>query len=115
VFDSVTKASWPRAYPETLTYDAVWKDGFIQLSEIRHGFMDGLRPAGTMLPAPEGKKLTEPFVYHGFYRAGPRVVFSYRVGDVEMLDSPWAKDGKFERLVGPADSHPLRAALQGGV
>ena len=40
--------------------------------------------------------------------------FAYRIGDVEMLDSPWVKDGNFERVVAPAADHPLRAALRGG-
>jgi hypothetical protein len=100
--------------PETLTYDALWQGGFIRFSPVRHGFLDGLRSAGTMLPRPAGKKPEQPFVYHGFYRYGPRVVFAYRLGDVEMLDSPWVKDGKFERLVSPADKHPLRACASGG-
>ncbi len=36
------------------------------------------------------------FVYHGFYRHGRSgSSSSYRVGDVEMLDAPWAEDGRF--------------------
>ena len=35
--------------PETLTYDALWKGGFISFSNIRHGFLDGLRPGGLLL------------------------------------------------------------------
>lgn len=100
--------------PETLTYDAVWKGGFVTISPVRHGFMEGPRLAGTLLPNPPGEKPGQPFVYHGFYRYGPRVVFAYRLGDVEMLDAPWVKDGAFERVVAPAATHPLRAALQGG-
>jgi putative heme-binding domain-containing protein len=100
--------------PETLTYDAAWRGGFLTFSPVRHGFLDGLRPAGQILPRPEGKKPEQPFVYHGFYRYGPRVVFSYRLGDVEMLDSPWAKEGKFDRIVAPANEHPLRSAIGGG-
>lgn len=100
--------------PETLTYDALWSGGFLTFSEIRHGFMDGLRPAGKMLPRPAGAKPDQPFVYHGYYRDGPRVVFAYRVGEVEMLDAPWVKEGQFERIVAPAVSHPLRAVLGGG-
>jgi putative heme-binding domain-containing protein len=96
--------------PETLTYDAVWQGGFLSFSEIRHGFMDGLRPVGKMLPRPAGSRPTQPFVYRGFYRVGPRVVFSYRLGGVDMLDSAWVKDGKFERTVAPAAEHPLRDA-----
>src|SRR5206468_1124521 len=57
---------------------------------------------------------SQPFVYHGFYRQGARVVFSYRVGDVEMLDAPWVEDGKFTRNVGPAKDHPLAHLTKGG-
>src|SRR5262249_22595573 len=96
------------------TYDAVWQGGFLTFSNIRHGFLDGLRPAGKMLPRPADKKPEQSFVYHGFYRAGPRVMFAYRLGDTEMLDAPWVKDGQFERVVAPAAEHPLRAVLQRG-
>jgi len=89
--------------PETLTYDALWSGPYLKFTSRRHGFMDGLVPAGTMLPRPEGTKPNQPFIYHGFYRNGKRVVFSYRIGDVEYLDSPWAEDGKFTRTVTKAD------------
>ncbi|MDZ4686869.1 MAG: TIM barrel protein [Planctomycetaceae bacterium] len=100
--------------PETLTYDAVWSGGFVKFSSVRHGFMHGLEMNGTALAKPDGKKPTEPFLYHGFYRHGPRVVFAYRIGDVEYLDAPWVAAGKFQRVVAPVDSHPLRDAIKGG-
>ena len=100
--------------PETLTYEAVWRGGFLKFSEIRHGFLDGLRPAGRCCRGRTAGSPQQPFVYRGFYRVGPRVVFAYRLGDVEMLDAPWVKDGKFERIVAPAAEHPLRSALRGG-
>jgi putative heme-binding domain-containing protein len=100
--------------PETLSFEAVWRGGFIGFTPVRHGFLDGLRPAGQMLPRLAATKPTQPFEYHGFYRLGPRVVFAYRLGDVEMLDSAWVKDGQFERTVAPLDQHPLRSALRGG-
>jgi azurin len=99
--------------PETLNYEAVWQGGFIKFSEIRHGFLDGLRPDGMLLPRPSKTFLNQP-VYRGFYRHGKRVVFSYRVGEQEMLDSAWVEDGKFQRVVAPAAEHPLREALRGG-
>jgi putative heme-binding domain-containing protein len=99
--------------PETLSYEAVWRGKFLKFSAVRHGFMDGLVPAGEFVPQPQANPPTEPFVYHGFYRSGARVVFAYRLGDVEMLDSPSVKDGKFDRQVGPAETHPLRASLKG--
>lgn len=100
--------------PETLTYDALWRGGFLKFSAVRHGLMDGVRPVGEMLPRPAGKKPTEPFVYRGFYRVGPRVVFAYKLGDVEMLDAPWAENGQFTRVVAPRDKHPLKDQLNQG-
>ncbi|WP_422928660.1 DUF6797 domain-containing protein [Singulisphaera sp. PoT] len=100
--------------PQTLCFEALWQGGFVRFSEVRHGFMEGLIPVGTMLPRPEGKAPEKDFRYHGFYRHGKRVVFSYRIGDVEMLDAPWVEDGKFTRVVGPAEGHPLAALTRGG-
>lgn len=98
--------------PETLCYEAAWQGGFLKFSDIRHGFMDGLLPNGKMLPKPPGDKPTQPFVYHGFYRSGKRVIFAYRLGETEMLDAPWVEDGKFVRVVAPASEHSLKIALQ---
>ncbi len=100
--------------PETLCYEALWKGGFVKFSAVRHGFMEGLLLDGTALPRPEGKKPDAPIVYHGFYRHGNDVVFSYRIGDVEMLDSPRSEGGKFVRVVGPARTHPLADRTRGG-
>jgi putative heme-binding domain-containing protein len=100
--------------PETLCYEALWRGGFVRFSPVRHGFMHGLIMDGSPLPRPEGKKPDQPFVYHGFYRYGKRIVFSYRVGDVEMLDAPWVEAGKFTRLVAPAHEHPLARWTRGG-
>jgi azurin len=100
--------------PETLCYEALWQGGFLRLSPVRHGFIDGLHMDGTALPRPAGRKPDQPFVYHGYYRHGKRVVFSYRVGGVEMLDAPWAEGGQFERVVAPADGHPLARLTRGG-
>ena len=102
--------------PTTLTYTAIWdsKDRFVSISDIRGGFMTGIGTTGEVLKVEGGKKPDQPFVYHGYYRDGDRVVFSYRVGDVEMLDAPWVRDGQFERVVLPADEHPMKSVLKGG-
>jgi putative heme-binding domain-containing protein len=100
--------------PQTLCYEALWHGGFVRFSPVRHGFLDGLLMAGTPLPRPEGKRPEQPFVYHGFYRHDKRVVFSYRVGDVEMLDAPWVEDGHFIRLLAPREQHPLADWTHGG-
>jgi putative heme-binding domain-containing protein len=100
--------------PETLCYEALWRGGFVRFSPTRHGFMDGLVMDGTALDRPEGKKPDAPFVYHGFYRHGKRVVFAYRLGGVEMLDAPWVEDGRFTRVVARASEHPLAGLTHGG-
>jgi azurin len=100
--------------PETLCYEVLWRGGFVKFSSVRHGFLDGLILDGTVLPRPAGKRPERPFRYHGFYRHGNRVIFSYRIGDVETLDSPWVEGGKFTRLVGPAGGHPLAQWTRGG-
>ncbi len=100
--------------PETLCYEAVWRGGFVRFSNVRHGLMEGLILTGTALPRPEGKPPEKPFVYHGFYRHGKRVVFSYRIGDTDFLDAPWVEDGKFVRQVARASDHPLAVVIRGG-
>lgn len=100
--------------PDTLAYDAVWSDGFVSFSSSRHGFLGGLQLQGTPQPRPEQKSPEQPFTYHGYYRHNDRIVFSYRIGDVEYLDSPWVVDGTLTREVAPAEQHSLRSIITGG-
>jgi putative heme-binding domain-containing protein len=100
--------------PDTLQIEALWEGGFVQFSDKRFGFMDGIRPAGHLLPTPAKSPVSQPFVYRGFYRNGPRTIFAYSIGGVEMLDAPWAEDGKLVRIVAPADRHPLAHLTRGG-
>jgi putative heme-binding domain-containing protein len=100
--------------PETLCYEAIWTGGFIKFSPTRHGIMDGLIMDGTALPRPSGHKPAEPFRYHGFYRHGKRVIFSYRIGDREFLDEPQIHDGRFSRAVRAASAEPLAHLTHGG-
>ena len=100
--------------PLTLEYEVVWEGGFLKFSSVRHGFMDGLLMQGTPVATEKSPKIEKPFVYHGFYRNGKRVIFSYRVGDVEMLDAPWIENGKFTRDAGPAKGHPFEKLIAGG-
>lgn len=99
--------------PDTLSYDAVWKGGFLKFSSVRHGFLHGVLMDGQALPnpdrgnGPEGTKVNEPFTYRGYHRVDNRIVFSYQIGDTEYFDSPWIEDGKFIRVAGPASEHQL--------
>ncbi|MCY2966404.1 MAG: heme-binding domain-containing protein, partial [Planctomycetota bacterium] len=100
--------------PQTLSYDALWREGFLKFSTVRHGFMEGALQAGTPVPRPAQPGVLEPFQYHGFYRYGKRVVFAYRIGEVEYLDAPWVENGQFQRVVDRAESHPLADLTKGG-
>jgi putative heme-binding domain-containing protein len=102
--------------PQTLTYDAAWQGGFVKFSATRHGLMDGLIMDGTPLPLPKhaSQKPAQPFIYHGFYRYGNRIIFSYKIGTEEFLDAPWTENGRFTRVVAPAKTHPLAHLTKSG-
>jgi putative heme-binding domain-containing protein len=101
--------------PDTLAIEAVWTGGFLRFVEQRHGFLAPAEPAGPLAELPRGPNPPGGTIhYHGFYRHGPRVIFSYAVDGVEMLDSPWAEDGRLERVVAPAAEHPLMHLTRGG-
>jgi azurin len=99
--------------PLTLTYPLVWRGGFVVYDAFRHGICQNVKITGTVVPMDAGKP-AQGFVYHGYYRSGNRVIFSYRREGVEMLDSPWVKDGQFVREVGPAAASPLASLVKGG-
>ena len=100
--------------PQTLSFPLVWKGAFVRYDEFRHGIGQGVAVAGEVVPADRGAAAKGEFAYHGFYRHGARVIFSYRRDGVEMLDAPSVEDGKFARVVGPAATHPLAALIKGG-
>ncbi len=99
--------------PQTLTFPIVWRGGFVKYDAFRHGIGQGVAVAGEVVPSEAGTTAKD-FVYHGYYRNGQRVVFSYRRDGVEMLDAPWVEEGKFTRIVAPAATHPLAALTKGG-
>ncbi|MDP6557393.1 MAG: heme-binding domain-containing protein [Pirellulaceae bacterium] len=104
--------------PDTLTYDAVWKGGFLKFSSVRHGFLDGLLMDGTAVPFIEkgkrfhDKQASDDFEYEGFHRFADRIGFAYRIGEKRYLDMPWIGDGQFKRNVStiPFNSPPLRVS-----
>ncbi len=101
--------------PQTLTYPLVWSGPFVRYNAFRHGIGQGVEVAGQLLPTVSASEPVHgDFVYHGFYRHGSRVIFSYRRDGVEVLDAPEIKDGAFVRNVGPAATHPLAALTKGG-
>lgn len=97
--------------PDTLMYEAMWQGGFVSFSPVRHGFVSPMTMKGRPQPLFEQQRPAQPFKYHGYYRIGKRVVFSYRIGDTEYLDAPWARDGQLIRELAPAEHHSARSLL----
>ena len=101
--------------PDTLAIEAAWTGGFLTFASSRYGFLSPAMPAGPLDESlPTAPKPTEPFHYHGFYRHGKRVIFSYSIGGTAMLDAPWVANGKLVREIAPAAGHPLAHFVKGG-
>lgn len=100
--------------PQTLTYPVVWKDGFIDFSAVRHGFIHGLQMQGKTIAVSLPKLPEGPRQYLGMYRNGRHVLFRFRIGDVDYLSVPTVVTGEFRAITAPLAEHPLRALIQGG-
>ena len=100
--------------PETFSFPLVWKDGFIKLSDSRHGFMGGGTIAGEVVQKNNPSPHAQATHYHGFYRHGKHVIFSYAEAGKEILDSAWVEGGKFVRERHGAAVHPLKDLTKGG-
>ena len=100
--------------PDTLSWAAAWTGPFVEMSSVRHGFMDGLAIKGERLRLPPQAAPTKPFQYQGYYRCGDRLIFAYRIGDTDYLDAPWSQEGQFTHVVAPAADHPLAHLIKPG-
>ncbi len=92
--------------PDTLSYRALWKGGFVKFSKVRHGFINGMEADGILLDLPETASRqagTADSQYLGYYHTDAGIAFSYRVGGQEYLDTPRIKNGQFVRDVVPRD------------
>ena len=84
--------------PWTLSYRAIWRDGFIAFNPHRWGVSRGVSAENSFLfthdgtwmdvDAPKGRPIPGA-KYHGYSRHGNRVVFSYQLKGVSILDHPW--------------------------
>src|SRR5262249_26397335 len=111
---------------------AGWAGGYLTHSSVRFGLLNTPTPAGTLVfttesgagwADPDGKwedrhAATAPLPrewarYRGLYLHGKHVLLSYTVGNVAVLESPWAESaGGITAItrsleIGPSD-HPLR-------
>ena len=77
--------------PLTLNFVVEWTGPFLKLGDARHGFMGSATMGGKAVKTQvvPRKDLSVKQVYHGFYRHGDQVVFSYAINDHEYLATAW--------------------------
>lgn len=92
---------------DTLSYAAVWKNGFVSFSEFRHGFIDGLRQVGESLAVPVKLAEHKTGKYLGLYRVGSRVVFVYEVDGKTYWDAPFIENGQLGSEIAEPTRHSL--------
>ena len=85
--------------PETLSFPVTWSGGFIKLNDARHGFMAGAPMDGKVITKSDAKLQGS---YHGFYRHGKDVIFSYNA------------DGKEHLVTARGEEAGLDAKIKGG-
>lgn len=98
---------------------AGWTGGWLNHSERRFALLNTPTPAGNVVFATSSRPgwgyprealaipatpATAPLPkewgkYHGLYRHGDRTVISYRIGEAEILESPWIESDKNESLL----------------
>lgn len=100
--------------PLTLSFPAVTGGSFVKMGDSRHGMMDGLRFVAPITERPAIQKPAEDAVYHGYYRHGKRLVFSYRNNGQETLASAWADNAHFTVTTSPRSDEPLASLTKGG-
>ncbi len=79
--------------PATCTFPVKWTGGFVKLGEARHGFMNGATMDGTVITKTATPNRDQSLVYHGFYRHGKEVIFSYSINGNRRLTTA-REDGK---------------------
>ncbi len=96
---TVPKAVWVRkgeeaaAFdPETLSFRARWRGGFVRLSDFRHGFANGPAVVGKTFAREKNPVLPKGARYLGFYRHGDEVIFAYEQEGKRRLISAWQTD-----------------------
>jgi len=84
---------------KSLSYRAVWQDGWVNFQPFRWGSSRGANIDGKSwftIPKAEMPKGGE---YLGLHRFGKRVVFEYQIGDTKIQDEPWAGENSFYRRI----------------
>ncbi len=85
--------------PQSLSYRAVWENGWINFQPFRWGSSRGANINGKTWFSIAKAEMPEGGEYLGLHRFGKRVVFEYKIGKTEIQDEPWAgKDAFYRRI-----------------
>ncbi len=85
--------------PLSLTYRAVWEDGFVSFDPFRWGTSRNAQMEGTAWYKLPAATMPEGGVFSGFHRFGKRVVFAYKINGVGITDEPWGTAEAFYRRI----------------
>lgn len=85
--------------PETLSYRVLWENGFVSFDGFRWGTSRNAALKGDPWFLQKEASMPRDGSYLGFHRFGRRVVFRYRIGEVEIEDEPWATSNAFYRRI----------------
>ena len=89
--------------PMTLTYRALWQDGFLQFDPFRWGTSRNVKRIGESWFTIKDAKMPEGGVYKGYHRFGKRIVFVYEIAGITITDEPWASPNAFYRRIDSND------------
>jgi azurin len=85
--------------PQSLSYRAVWENGWINFQPFRWGSSRGANVDGNIWFSMPKAEMPKGGEYLGLHRFGKRVVFEYQIGNIKILDEPWAgKDAFYRRI-----------------
>ena len=85
--------------PQSLTYRAVWQDGWVSFGPFRWGSSRGAAIDGKSWYQIDQAKMPSGGEYIGLRRYGNRVVFKYQIGQTKISDEPWASKSGFYRRI----------------
>ena len=115
---------WAACYnPDRFAFEYVWKGKFVKFSSVRHGYMDGVRIAGTEQPlppnagpAPESLSLPAGSLpkYLGYRIFEDQVLFEFSVGETIYVDQLRMEKGVPVRSLVSSERLPAPSIRNGG-
>ncbi len=108
--------------PQSASFPVAWQGGFVEFSEARHGFGNGIKPRGTQLPTPvpaqspattsnsSTASIPPDALYRGFLRRNGTVTFLHQLGDRWWQQSP-RLDDKGSPVIERSETAPDLKAL----